>query len=173
MAYQVSQIAEFIPVDTRTNSGTIVLPIASAISGRVLTFKDMYGSFGTNPLFLSTQAGDLFEDTTNLKAMRNTFGYATLASDGISEWNTLDGTLFPMYTMSTLITPLQLTVTGLSTNLATSPLSSFGTRVSTIGFQDQHTGAILSLYSRSTILYYGALAVAGVKAGAGQFLTVS
>ena len=172
MAYQVTQSAEFIPVDTRNNSGTIVLPVANAIPGRMLTFKDMYGTFGLNPLFLSTQSGDVFDDNTNLKAMQNTFGYATLASDGVSEWNLLDGTLFPMYTMSTLISPLQVAVTALSTNIITSPLSSFGTRVSTIGFQDQITRSIFSLYSRSTILYYGALPVAGVKSGAGQFLSI-
>ncbi len=173
MAYQITQSAEFIPVDTRNNSGTIVLPLANAISGRMLTFKDMYGTFGLNPLFLSTQSGNVFDDNTNLKVMQNTFGYATLASDGVSEWNLLDGTLFPMYTISTLLSPLQVSVTALSTNQATSPLSSFGTRVSSIGLQDQITQTLFSLSSRSTILYYGGLAVAGVKAGAGQFLSVS
>jgi hypothetical protein len=172
MASEVNSNTDFVGVDTTNNAGTIVLPISSAIPGRVLNFKDTAGTFGINPLFLSTQAGDLFEDNTNLKAMRNAFGSVTVGCDGASKWFILDGTLFPMYTMSTLQVSQQVVATNLSTSTQNSFLSSFATNVSSIAFQDQITSNLSPFYTRSTILYYGNLIVAGVKTGASQFLSI-
>ena len=173
MAVQLNSNAEFLPVDTRTKAGTVVLPLANAIPGRAITFKDIYGSFGSNPLFLSTQAGDVFDDNTNLKAMRNPFGYVTLGCDGVSEWNIINGTLFPMYTMSTLQLPLKVSLTNISTPNFTQFLSSIGTQYSTIGFEDQVTNNTFSFYTRNRVLYYGGVPVAGTKAGAGVFITLT
>lgn len=172
MAFQIISTAQYIPVDTRANAGTIILPLANAVSGRTITFKDMYGTFFTNPLFLSSQAGNLFDDNTNLKAMRNPYGFVTLACNGVSTWNTIDGTLFPVYTISTITAPLRVSVTSLSTANATLFFSTFGTAVSSIALQDQVTLVPKTLFTRSTVLYYGGLAVAGAKAGAGQFLSI-
>jgi hypothetical protein len=173
MAIQLNSNSEFIPVDTRFNAGTIILPLANAIPGRVITLKDAYGTFGRNPLFLSTQNGDIFEDNTNLKAMRNTYGFVTLACDGVSEWTILNGTLFPMYTISSLQVPIEVTVENISTTNLNFFLRNYGTVPSTIALKDQTTNATFSFFTRSTILYYGGLPVAGVKAGAGQFFTVN
>jgi len=167
----VNDIAEFLPVDTRASSGTIVLPQANSIPGRVLTFKDMYGTFGFSSLTLSTQASDFFEDLTSTKILSNTFGYATFVS-GSNQWFLTDGTIFPMYTLSSLRAPLRVATATISTTLLRSPLSSLATTVSSFGLVDTQTQETFTLYTRSTLLYYGSLVVGGSKASAGQILPV-
>ncbi len=167
MAASLNSLAEFFPVDTRSSSGTILLPIAQSIPGRILTFKDMYGSFGSNPLTLSTQAGDTFEDSTYQKNISDSFGFVTYVSQG-NQWFLTDGTVFPMYTLSTLLSPLRVTTNILSTSITKSPLSSLATSVSSFGLVDTQTSQTIPLYTRNRLLYYENLVVAGSKAASGQ-----
>lgn len=175
MATGVPSLAEFVPVDTRARSGTIVLPAVGTTFGRVLTFKDMFGSFAVSSLTLTTAGGNTFDDNSTSKVLRDTYGYVTLISNGATRWNVVDGTIFPMYTFSTLVNSIQINTVNsnsISTNLFFTPISSLGLRVSTIGFQDQLTRLNIPLFSRSTILYYGTTAVAGTRAGTSQPLPV-
>lgn len=173
MALSLSQIAEFFPVDTRNSSGTILLPTASAIPGRVITFKDMYGTFSFSSLTLSTQGNNFFEGSTSQMILRDTYGYLTFVSDGLSQWNMIDGTSLLNYTISTTQTSIEFNAVNISTNISTSILSTFGMRVSTIGFEDQITNQNIPLFASSSLLYYGNLVVAGSKAASSQFLPVS
>ena len=164
MALSINSTAEFIPVDTRSASGTIVLPAVNAIPGRILTFKDIYGSFSFHPLMLSTQVGNSFEDGTTTKQMANTFGYLTLLSDGQSQWNTLDGTELPMYTISSLRTNTPL---GSSKIIETSNVT-----LERLLLLDKTTNDLYEMVLQNGFLYYGSNIVAGSKTGSGQSVSV-
>jgi len=164
MALSINSTAEFIPVDTRSASGTIVLPLVNAIRGRILTFKDMYGSFSIHPLMLSTQFGNSFEDGATTKEMRNTFGYLTLVSNGQTQWNILDGTELPMYTISSLRTN---TPVGSSNIIGSSNVT-----VENLLLLDKTTSDVYEMVLQNGFLYYGSNIVAGTKTGSAQFLSL-
>jgi hypothetical protein len=174
MASGVPSFAEFLPIDTRQRSGTILLPPVNAVPGRILTFKDMYGNFSLSSLTLSTLVGNTFDDNSSQKIMRETYGYVTLVSNGLTKWNIVEGTIFPMYTFSTLVNSIEINVANsnsISTNRFFSPISSIGTQVSTIGFKDQQLGFKLPIYAKDTLLYYGTSIVGGSKTAVSQSLT--
>ena len=75
---------------TTNNPGTITLPLASSIPGRVITFKDVLGTFGTNTLTLNTTGGDTFEDGATTKVLSESYGYIQLVGSG-SKWFLLNG----------------------------------------------------------------------------------
>jgi hypothetical protein len=162
MSETPNSTSELLPIDTRNASGTIVMPQASAIPGRVLTFKDAYGSFSVSSVYLSTQYGDSFDNGTTSLLLQDTYGYATFVADGVSKWYLTDGTIFPMYTISTLQVSSRLNTASLYTN----QIPTF----STINLQD--TSVTYPLFAQSSFLYYGSNIVAGVKTGSAQILSV-
>lgn len=163
-AVQISTNVEFIQVDTSTRGGRILLPSTTATAGRILTFKDTTGFFGTNPLLLSTNGLDRFENNASLKTLRDPFGYLTLASDGVSKWYFLDGTSLNSYTINSVRNTVQTSTFSISTTAFT---------VSTLSFQDQILNTVSSVYSRSTLLYLGSNVIAGSMVGPTLFLRPS
>lgn len=123
-------------LDTRVASGTVSLPAASTLYGRILTFKDQYGAFQTNPVTLSTIGTDRFEGNMIWKTLSTTNAYHTViaGSDNIwytiAQYNTQPSTL----SLSTLVlenkapgyspVSLQFSTTSLTVNgqLFTTPL---------------------------------------------------
>jgi hypothetical protein len=61
-------------INTTNNSGSITLPIASSIPGRVITFKDNVGNFTNNNFTLICAGSDTFEDGTTSKVFNESFG---------------------------------------------------------------------------------------------------
>lgn len=88
-------------IDSRNASGTITIPLSTEIPGRTIVFKDAYGSFSSNILYLSTSDTDLFENGSNLLEVNTTFGSVTLfAGNGV--WyqiatNTKIDTITPIF----------------------------------------------------------------------------
>ena len=90
-------------VDTRTRSGTITLPLTTQIPNRYLQIKDLYGSFGSSSLTLSTQLGESFDDRTTSKLLTDPFSFMTLYAASTGRWAVLAGTQTIQQTMSSLI----------------------------------------------------------------------
>ena len=87
----VSSTAGLVLVDSRVNSGTIILPSAVTVNGRNIIFKDAFQTFATNSLTLSVQGGDTFEDGSITKVVTQNDGYTSLiANNGI--WYQISGT---------------------------------------------------------------------------------
>ena len=98
-----STFTEIGLVDTRLNSGTIVLPKTTEIPYRVITLKDIYGKFATNTLTLTTQAGETFEDGTTSKIIKNDGAFISLyAGTAMGKWFTMGGTQILSQTISSL-----------------------------------------------------------------------
>ena len=101
MATILSTFTEVLLADTRTRSGTVLLPPLSQIPYRMLTFKDVYGTFSNSTLTLSTQAGNLFEDNTNTIILSNAYSFFNLYAAS-TKWLLLDGTQTLVQSISTL-----------------------------------------------------------------------
>jgi len=88
-----------IPVDSRSNNLKVVLlPTVSTNQGRVLLFKDYYGTASNSSFTISTTGTDLIDDYNCLYTLSNAFGAATFLSDGIRCWRTIgmyDGSSTP------------------------------------------------------------------------------
>jgi hypothetical protein len=157
----VNSNTEFLQVNTTTNAGTINLPNANAVPGRILTVKDIAGNFQNKNCTLATSAGDTFENGATTKVLTEQFGYLTLASDGVNKWYFLDGTSMNTYTVNYLTNPL-------ATN--TNFISTANTSVSTLGFVDRSFNRVSTLYTESTLLYLGSNVIGGSKCGPTQFI---
>jgi hypothetical protein len=73
----------FLAVDLRTESKTLILPLASEINensdqSRLLIIKDKYGSAQLNPLFIQVTPPDLFENASYGQAIRIKDNYACI-----------------------------------------------------------------------------------------------
>ena len=88
-------------INTTNNAGTITLPLISSIPGRVITFKDSVGKFGTNTLTLNTTNPDTFEDAGITKILRESYGSIQLVGSG-GKWYILNGTQVNTIQVSTL-----------------------------------------------------------------------
>lgn len=160
-AVQVSSSTEFLQVNTTTQGGRILLPSTIGNIGRILTIKDIAGTFFNNPLTLSTNGLDRFETGDSLKILREPFGYLTLASGGNNRWYLLDGTSLNSYAMNTVRNNLLA---------STQTISSSAFTVSTATFRDQLLGTFSSIYARSTLLYLGSNVIGGSMVGPTLFL---
>jgi hypothetical protein len=90
--------ASIIPVDTRTLPKVLYLPVVSTNQGRVLLFKDYYGTANTSSFTLSTIGRDLIDDYNSRYSFSNAFGSMSLLSDGGISWRTMglyNGALTP------------------------------------------------------------------------------
>lgn len=77
----------FIPVDTRTNNLKVLfLPVASTNQGRILIFKDYYGTCTKSSFSISTTGYDLIDDYNRVATFRSSFMSMSLLSDGLVSW---------------------------------------------------------------------------------------
>ena len=152
----VSTIASLILANTTTNAGTITLPPANQIQGRVITFKDSGGNFVNKALTLACSGADTFEDGTTTKTLRETYGTVQVAASG-SKWFIISGTQVNTLAASTIKTAA----------LSTTSISSATATLSSIGLTNSQ-GSTLSMYQASTFLYFNNFIVAGARVGVGQ-----
>lgn len=152
----VSTIASLVLVNTTTNAGTITLPPAQQIPGRVITFKDSGGNFVNKALTLTCAGADTFEDGTTTKTLRETYGTVQVAASG-SKWYIISGTQVNTLSANTVKTNT------LSTINIISPIAT----LSSIGFTNAQNSTI-NIYQASTFLYFNNFIVAGARVGVGQ-----
>ena len=77
----------YIPVDTRTNNLKVLfLPVASTNQGRILIFKDYYGTCTNSSFSISTTGYDLIDDYNSVATFRSSFMAMHLLSDGRVSW---------------------------------------------------------------------------------------
>jgi hypothetical protein len=152
----VSTIASLVLANTTTNAGTITLPPAQQIPGRVITFKDSGGNFVNKALTLTCSGADTFEDGTTTKTLRETYGTVQVAASS-SKWFIISGTQVNTLAASTIKTAA----------LSTINISSATATLSSIGLINQQ-GSTLSMYQASTFLYFNNFIVAGARVGVGQ-----
>jgi len=88
-------------INTTNNSGSITLPSASSIPGRVITFKDNVGIFTKNNFTLVCSGSDTFEDGTTSKVFNESFGFIQLVASG-TKWYILCGVKQNTMTLSSL-----------------------------------------------------------------------
>jgi hypothetical protein len=101
MATILSTFTEVLLADTRTRAGTVVLPPLSQIPYRMLSFKDVYGTFSNSTLTLSTNSGNTFEDSTTSIVLSNAYSFYNLYAAS-TKWVLMDGTQTLVQTISTL-----------------------------------------------------------------------
>jgi hypothetical protein len=94
---------ELALINTTTNSGTITLPSATTVPGRVISFKDSVGNFNNKSLTLICDGSDTFEDGTVTKVLYESFGSIQVVASG-TKWFILSGVKQNATTISSLIT---------------------------------------------------------------------
>ena len=77
-------------VGTSSFSKTFILPTISTNPGRLLIFKDIYGSFSTSSVFLSTTGLDGFENNGSSMILSTNYGAWTLMNDAMTKWFLID-----------------------------------------------------------------------------------
>jgi hypothetical protein len=88
--------------NTLFNPGTITLPSISSAVGRVLVFQDQDGTFGTNPLTISTSGMDRFPNKTNAIVLRADYDYLTIVGGSDSIWYTISARTYQEMRTSTI-----------------------------------------------------------------------
>jgi len=152
---------ELALINTTANAGTITLPLASSTPGRVINFKDIVGTFGTNTLTISTSGSDTFEDGATTKVLKESGGIIQLVASG-SKWYVLTGTQQNTMTTSTVY----------AINISTNTISSASATVSTLNLLNS-VNSTTSLFSKSTLLYYDGLIFAGTRVAPANTLNTS
>jgi hypothetical protein len=94
---------ELALINTTINSGTITLPSATTVPGRVISFKDSVGNFNNKSLTLICDGSDTFEDGTVTKVLYESFGSIQVVASG-TKWFILSGVKQNAMTISSLIT---------------------------------------------------------------------
>ena len=92
---------DLVLINTTNNSGSITLPSASSIPGKVITFKDSIGNFIKNNFTLVCAGSDTFEDGTTSKLFNESFGFIQLVASG-TKWYILCGVKQNTMTLSSL-----------------------------------------------------------------------
>jgi hypothetical protein len=77
-------------VNTSSISKTFTLPPISTNQGRLLIFKDIYGSFSTNNVKLSTTGLDGFENNGSTMVLNTNYGAWTFLNDAVTRWYLVD-----------------------------------------------------------------------------------
>ena len=115
---------ELALINTTTNSGTITLPSATTVPGRVISFKDSAGNFLTKNFTLICDGSDTFEDGTTQKVFNESFGSIQVVASG-TKWYILSGVKQNMMTISSLMTSTISTGNLFTNNAVGSTLSFF------------------------------------------------
>jgi len=77
-------------VGTSSFSKTFILPTISTNPGRLLIFKDIYGSFSTSSVYLSTTGLDGFENNGSTMTLATNYGAWTFLNDAVTRWYLID-----------------------------------------------------------------------------------
>ena len=140
--------AEILLVNTATNAGTVTMPLTSQVSYRLLTVKDVNGTFSQRNLTLSTQGPDTFEDGTTTMTVNSPAAFLTFyAVTASSKWVLVGGTNQYAQTISSLtvntinnqayipVSPINLVSTALLASSLQSTIRGLGTigYISSIG----------------------------------------
>jgi hypothetical protein len=144
---------ELFLANTTNNSGTINLPVASSIPGRVIEFKDSNGTFNTNTLTLVCNGSDKFEDSSSTKILNTNRGNLQLVASG-TKWYLLNGTQVNTFQVSSL--------TSIAISTFTTNTSSIN--VSSLGFIDNRNSTN-TLYTSTSFLFYNNFIISGTRVG--------
>lgn len=87
-----STSTEFALLDSRTASGAFVLPVSSAIPGRILNIKDPYGTFTRSSITVYTAGGDTFEDGTTFRVLNCAYDSLQVYAGSTTMWYITGGT---------------------------------------------------------------------------------
>ena len=135
---------ELFLANTTNNPGTINLPSASSIPGRVINFKDPNGTFGTNTLTLICNGSDTFEDGSSTKILKEKGGIIQIVASG-STWFILTGTQLNSVNVSTFVAQSISTINISTASLITSSIFTS------------------SIYSQSTLAVFNSNIFAGTR----------
>lgn len=167
----LNQLTDLALVNTNTNAGSINLPATITSQGRVISFKDVQGTFGRNNLTLICNGSDTFEDGGTTKVLRESYGSIQLVASG-SKWYILNGTQVNTLQVSTLFT----------TSMSSFNVSTLNTTISTLSLIDNRfstnilniSSAFASTQNVSTnFLYYNNYVIAGTRIGYSNVLNTS
>jgi len=150
-------------INTSANSGTITLPLASSIPGRVVEFKDIIGKFGTNTLTLNTSGSDTFEDGGTSKILKESYGSIQLVASG-TKWYLLNGTQVNTLQVSTLNANLISSI-NISTSAITASSITFIDNRNSTNFMNISTNMV-----STSFLYYNNYIIAGTRVGYSNLL---
>ncbi len=122
MSY-LSTTTGLVLIDSRNQSGTITLPEASTVEGRMIYFKDEFGAFNLSTVTLVTDGANVFEDGSTSFQIGQQHGFTSLVAssntwyrlDGTSNTNRTIGQLYASTLTASSIITYDLTVTGPST----------------------------------------------------------
>ncbi len=142
----ISTTAELVLLNTTTRAGVVILPSTTITPGRILTFKDTRGTFGTNPITFSTAAANQTLENNAIRLTYNDpFGAYTFVSGDYNKWYTIGGSRMYAASISSITT----------ISLTSQTISSGNITVSTLQFRDTATtSANNTLFSLSTNVYY-------------------
>ena len=138
---------ELFLANTTSNSGTINLPAASSIPGRVINFKDSNTTFGINALTLVCNGSDTFEDGTTTKILKEKGGIIQIVASG-TKWFILTGTQLNSANVSTFV----------ANSISTIITSTASLQTSSINFSQ-----VSSIYSQSTLALFNSNVFAGTR----------
>jgi len=105
-------------VGTSSFSKTFILPTISTNPGRLLIFKDIFGSFSTSSVFLSTTGLDGFENNGSTMRLATNYGAWTFLNDAVTRWYLVDS-----YKNTMLVSTLAVVAGGGGGGGTFSPLS--------------------------------------------------
>jgi hypothetical protein len=163
-AQLISPLNDLLLLNTRTNSGSLLLPSSFALPNRVITVKDIGGNFSISSLSLyANNQIDTFQGSTSILTLSNNWDFAKVMSDGAGKWLLMDGTIMPSYTFEERLTVFS--------TLTTTSASSFTTvGASTIQLVDASTGGTSNLYQSNGVLCFGDVPIGGTGGGSSLFL---
>ena len=141
----ISTSAELVLLNTTTRAGVVILPTTTTIPGRILTFKDTRGTFGTNPITFSTAAANQSLENNAIRLTYNDpFGSYSFLAGYDNKWYTIGGSRMYAASISSITT----------ISLTSQAISSGNITVSTLQFRDTATTSTNTLFSLSTNVYY-------------------
>lgn len=140
----ISTSTELVFLNTSLNAGTLILPSTNII-GRILTFKDIQGTFGVRGVTFTTQLPEqVFETNSSNLTVNNPFGSYSFMTGPDSRWYTVGGSYMNSASISS--------INALSMNVLT--VSTANVTVSSLVFEDTSTNSTNNLYLQSTLLQY-------------------
>lgn len=153
---------ELILANTTTNSGRIVLPSTFLAPGRVMSVKDITGTFQTNPITISTiTQAQLFEQSVLNMNFNDRFGSYTFTAGNDNRWYVTGGNYMNAATISSI------TTRGMSSFF----ISSANATVSTITLKDRSNPSTATIANSSGYLLYSLSNFwGGTKTGVPVFL---
>lgn len=94
----ISTTTSLYLADTRTQSKVVYLPAASTAQGRLITFKDYFGTASLSTLRISTLGVDRIEFTSNFVDVNQDFESIEILAAGNTNWSILNAYMGGMVT---------------------------------------------------------------------------